>query len=1628
MKSSPRRPSNGGTVRKRVTVKFGLFVLLSIFVSLGAYLATAQNESSKQKRRFGIVSGELLVRFRPNAEAARLQRNSSLKLNLVSKGRAIHADVQHFEGSELVDGLMLVKVAPSEGLDAQLALSLRADVLYAEPNYIRYVDAVPNDTHYAEQYALKDSSPGGPGISAESAWNTTTGSSNVVVGVIDSGIDIEHRDLKDNIFVNTAEIPNNSVDDDNNGKVDDVNGWDFVHNDRTVFDNANADAHGTHVAGTIGARGNNSIGIAGVNWQVQLMPLKALEGESGSDVSVIQAYTYAKMMKDRGVNLRVLNNSYGSQGSSQALRDAIQELGNVGILFIAAAGNETLNNDFIPHFPGSFDLPNVISVAASSTFGDFASSFSNKGPQSVHIAAPGANILSTTPRGYAGPGVVPAKTEPDGSTYSNFNGTSMATPHVTGVAALALAANPSISFEKLRAAVLFNGDESGSLTNTIITGSRVNANKAVQAALEADTTAPAPGTNFRIVNTNARRVELRWSDPGDDNLTGRAAFDEIRFTDTVSSEQFRLNTTRAQNVGTERTVFVSIPFKHPTGQLTLRVFDNVGNSSTASVNINIPADVSDPYNVTLESPAALTAANSGTALGVKADDATLDFVQLPFPFPFFGFTTTSVSVSSNGALYIPIPPEFPNPHPSVGPGDGAVATQANLEGLAMVAAMWSDLRTDINSTDDVYMVKPDRDTVIFRWQAVTFGAQTPANFEIELKRNGTIKTRYGSGNQNLLPVVVGISGGDPATYTVPSHTSESSPLSLTNAQVVSFALKNPPPPPTADLSVSINASPNPLLSGQQVTYNILISNLGPSFTEDVVMTDVLPAGLTFVSCTSEHIVSTCTNNNGIVTGSISQLQAPTGDSSIGFRITATVTAAPGSSIQNSASVTAFRPDPNPNNNSASVTSVVVEETFFNSVKGISAGRNHTTTVRNDGTVWNWGMGSNGQLGNGTSGGGVRAVTPVQVSGLDNVIAVADGNVFALALKADGTVWGWGINNQGQLGDTTTADRSTPVQTAGLTNVTAIGAGMFYSVALKSNGTVWLWGAGGGLGSTTNIVRTTPEQLTGISNVIAISAGGGHLLMLKNDKTVWACGGNQFGQLGDGTSTPRPFPVQVNNLTNVSAIAAADDEFSLALKEDGTVWGWGLNRNGQLGPTGGSMGFDPHPNPVQVTGIPGGIKKIAAGEGSSLSIASDNTVWSWGNDSNFQIGHGTGVIDNPTPKQIPNFTNVVDLVGSINHSVFLKGDGSVWTIGGNNEGQLGDGSTTNRSAPVRVSGLETVSSPTFNPPGGVYFGPVDVTVTCSTPGAKIHYTTNGNDPTENDPMITSGSTVQINSFMFFRARAWKSGLIPSSVSGGTYDINGVANPIDGTQFFVRQQYLDFLGRQPDTAGLNFWTNNISVCSFGQSCIAARRTDTSAAFFLSIEFQQTGYLVYRFYRTAFGNIPGKPVPITLQQFTPDLQQIGQNVVVGVGNWESQLEQNKRNYATQFAQRPEFIAKYPASLSPAEFVDALNTTAGNVLTQNERDSLIADLTGGSKGRGDVVRAVAEGSVITAREFNSAFVLMQYFGYLRRNPDSAPDTNFDGYNFWLTKLNSFNGDWRQAEMVTAFIVSIEYRNRFVP
>jgi CSLREA domain-containing protein len=270
-----------------------------------------------------------------------------------------------------------------------------------------------------------------------------------------------------------------------------------------------------------------------------------------------------------------------------------------------------------------------------------------------------------------------------------------------------------------------------------------------------------------------------------------------------------------------------------------------------------------------------------------------------------------------------------------------------------------------------------------------------------------------------------------------------------------------------------------------------------------------------------------------------------------------------------------------------------------------------------------------------------------------------------------------------------------------------------------------------------------------------------------------------------------------------------------------------------------------------------------------------------------------------------------------------------------------------------------------------------------------------------------------------------------------------NPVDQSGFFVRQHYLDFLNREPDTSGLTFWVNNIEACGADQSCRGAKRTDTSAAFFISIEFQQTGYLVERIYKASYGDATGAStfpsahqlsVPIVrLTEFLTDTQEIGRGVVVGQGSWQQQLEDNKNTFTSKFVHRSRFTTAFATSMTPAQFVDKLFLNAGVTPADSDRTAAVnefgtATTTTDVAARSRALRDVAQNAILNQQESNRAFVLMQFFGYLRRNPNDAPDGDYTGYDFWLTKLNQFNGDYNAAEMVKAFILSGEYRQRFGP
>ncbi len=420
------------------------------------------------KRSADESEPEVLVKFRPEVSLAAIGKITAKNHDRVED------EIESVKGLTAIDDL---DNADADTVAAQYA-AMSDLVVYAEPNNKINLEpnedfrsAVPtetselnspNDPLFNEQWALNNAGQNGgktnADVAALKAWLKTQGSSEVVVAVLDTGVDYTHTDLVSNMWFRPDGVP--AYKDDDLKNVNDLHGFNADDNQSDPMDD---NGHGTHCAGIIGAEGDNNEGIAGINWNVQIMPLKFLgRGGFGSTKNAIEAINYAIDRKHNGVNVRVISASWGSTSKSKALEDAIRAAGEEGILFVAAAGNNSTSNDKIPHYPSNYDLPNVLSVAALDRTDNLAS-FSNFGAKSVHIAAPGREIVSTWL----------------GDDYREASGTSMATPYVSGAAALILASEPKLSVEKLRDRLLKSVDKIDSLNGKVESSGRLNAAKAL---------------------------------------------------------------------------------------------------------------------------------------------------------------------------------------------------------------------------------------------------------------------------------------------------------------------------------------------------------------------------------------------------------------------------------------------------------------------------------------------------------------------------------------------------------------------------------------------------------------------------------------------------------------------------------------------------------------------------------------------------------------------------------------------------------------------------------------------------------------------------------------------------------------------------------------------------------------------------------------------------------------------------------------------------------------------------------------------------------------------------------------------------------------------------------------------
>jgi len=537
------------------------------------------------------VEGEVLIRLRPGTAPARAE--------------ALRAAT----GAERVEsfarlGIERWALPPGPGVEAAVhILSLNPNVEYAEPNFLWSADDVPNDARRSDLWGMHNLGQTGGTLDADidalEAWAVRTDASAVVVGVIDTGVDYTHEDLVGNIWTNPNEIAGNGIDDDGNGYVDDVRGWDCVNDDNDPMDDNN---HGTHVSGTIGARGNNGVGVAGVSWSVQIMPLKFLGASgSGSTSDAIECINYAASFVDGSGNkvVRITSNSWGGGRRSMPLQNAIECInyaasfvdgsGNKvvritsnswgggrrsmplqnaieasGALFVAAAGNSGSSGKM---YPAAYPLANIISVAATDA-NDALASFSNYGTDWVDLGAPGVGIIS------------PIRN----NMYGSNSGTSMATPHVSGAAALVLAANPAWTNDQVKTHVLGTVDVLSSLSGKVLTGGRLNVRSALGAGeLSEDGTPPGVVADLLASGEVQDSVTLTWTATGDGDAVGAAYLNDVRYATEPIDEVTWDVATRAsgepipQLAGSPETFVVSRLMPGTTYYFALKAMDEVGN-------------------------------------------------------------------------------------------------------------------------------------------------------------------------------------------------------------------------------------------------------------------------------------------------------------------------------------------------------------------------------------------------------------------------------------------------------------------------------------------------------------------------------------------------------------------------------------------------------------------------------------------------------------------------------------------------------------------------------------------------------------------------------------------------------------------------------------------------------------------------------------------------------------------------------------------------------------------------------------------------------------------------------------------------------------------------------------------
>ena len=1044
-------------------------------------------------------------------------------------------------GKELV--VTLQSKTKESVLNAVDILEKHPYIAYAQPSYISSICAIPDDEYFNTPLDAQDPFSmqwGMEQIQAPEAWDITTGDSSVLVGVLDTGINYMHPDLEGNIDLTLA-----------------------YNADPTAVDNTETMdiGHGTQVAGIIGAEGNNGIGVAGVCWDVTLVPIKVTSDSltyvdpNNPEVPLLVSTGY---MQSRGVahanlhDIPILNMSQSlltSQERDPAIYLLIEAVEEYDGLFIKSAGNEGSDRDEDENFILLHELGNTIFVAATDNNDELVNiseGSSCYGVETVALAAPGFSILSTG--GYY--------------SYGNASGTSYAAPHVAGVAALLKAKYPTASTAQIKDAILQSVDFLVSLEGYVSTGGRLNAYKALLALGEAtsmDITEYFTDNTFRnavyaLIDKDPELHSIFASDVAGITELDVSYLSGSKIQSLAGLEYF----TSLEELNCSNNIISWLP-QLPS---SLTIFKCSGNG--LSYLDELPSGL-----IRLECANNQLEDLYGLPSDLEYLDCSGNKIMNGYSWPE---SLTHLNCSNNKLTELDVSdPELDYLNCSY----NFMASTSSVTGFD---GEWDGVN---------YIFSPQNTDITAEFEDYAFRAAV---------RQLTGRTGY---NEPILATDV----ENITSLVIPgSYVEDEFGFYIHDLAGLRW-FKN---------LEELNCSDN------KITWlPILPSGLTSLKCNDNQLTgfDVTDIELEYLDCSNNYlpIKPAVIGFEGewdeidFIFGS--QKFSPKMKVAAGLDSTAILTS------YNSLYTWGDNYYGQLGSGSEDFSSNPLSVSGMSGVSSVAVGEGYMLALKYDGTVWGWGLNSYGQLGNGTN---QDSTTPVQVSGLTGVIAIDAGVYHALALKSDGTVWAWGLGYSGQLGNNVFSSSTTPVEVYGLSDVTAIAAGDYHSMAV-SDGDVWAWGDNsyGQLGNGTTTGQSAPVQVTSSGNAISVAAGSRHSAYRNASGNVYTWGWNQFGQLGSGTTIDRTTPAIVAGLTDVAFVAAGS--FNTAVvKTDGTVWAWGENGSGEVGKPTSTQQYN---TPVQVPGITN-VTQVSIGYWHMVAVRIGDSIWTWGENWSGQLGDGS----------------------------------------------------------------------------------------------------------------------------------------------------------------------------------------------------------------------------------------------------------------------------------------------------------------------------------------------------------------------------------------------------------------------